>query len=124
MMLRFDLPWPSSKLLPNARSPGAWRIKQTAAAAYKADCAIMCRAAAVGRMDGDRAHLTIRFCPPDRRRRDLDNMFASFKHGIDAIASAIGIDDYGFGYTITRGEPVKGGRVEVAITPDQAETAL
>lgn len=85
---------------------------------------MMCRASAVGRMEGDRAHLSIRFCPPDRRRRDLDNMFASFKHGIDAVAEAIGIDDYGFAFTIVRGEPVKGGRVEVTITPDQAETAL
>jgi crossover junction endodeoxyribonuclease RusA len=123
-MLRVDLPWPSSKLLPNARSPGAWRIKQTAAAAYKADCTIVCRASVLGRMEGDRAHLTLRFCPPDRRRRDLDNMFASFKHGIDAVAEAIGIDDYGFAFTIARGEPVKGGRVEVTITPDHVEAAL
>ncbi len=75
-------------------------------------------------MEGDRAHLTLRFCPPDRRRRDLDNMFASFKHGIDAVAEAIGIDDYGFAFTIARGEPVKGGSVQVTITADQAETAL
>jgi crossover junction endodeoxyribonuclease RusA len=63
----------------------------------------------------DRAHLTIAFCPPDNRRRDLDNMLASFKHGIDAISEAIGIDDYGFGFTIMRGEPVKGGCVRVTI---------
>ncbi len=119
-----ELPWPSPKLRPNASSPGAWRIKQKAAAAYKADCAIMCRAAHLGRMEGDRAHLSIRFCPPDRRRRDLDNMFASFKQGIDAVAEAIAIDDYGFSYTIVRGEPVKGGKVQVTITPDDAETAL
>lgn len=122
-MVRFELPWPPAKLTQNGQYGRHWRTKQTAAASYKADCKIMCRAAAIGRMEGDRAHLSIRFCPPDRRRRDLDNMFASFKHGIDAVAEAIGIDDYGFAFTIVRGEPVKGGSVEVTITADQAETA-
>ncbi|RYG90131.1 MAG: endodeoxyribonuclease RusA [Alphaproteobacteria bacterium] len=114
-MICVSLPWPSGKLLPNARSPGAWRIKQQAAKAYRADCAIVCRAQGLERVDMDRAHLTIRFCPPDRRRRDLDNMLAAFKHGLDAIAESIGIDDQHFGLTILRGEPVKGGTVEVSI---------
>lgn len=113
--MQVALPWPSSKLRPNASSPGAWRIKQAAAKAYRADCAIMCRAGGLARVNMDAAHLTIRFCPPDRRRRDLDNMLASFKQGIDAIAEAIGIDDYHFGFTIVRGEPVKGGEVVVTI---------
>lgn len=114
-MIELELPWPSSKLLPNARSPGAWRIKQGAAKAYRADCDIVCRAAGLRRTGEDRAHLTLRFCPPDRRRRDLDNMLASFKQGIDAIAAAIGIDDCHFGFTLLRGEPVKGGTVRVSI---------
>lgn len=115
MILSVALPWPSSKLLPNARSPGAWRIKQSAAKAYKADCTIVCRAAGLRPLDMDRAHLTLRFCPPDRRRRDLDNMLAAFKQGLDAISESIGIDDCHFGLTLVRGEPVKGGSVEVTI---------
>lgn len=114
-MIEVELPWPSSKLRPNASSPGAWRIKQSAAKAYRADCDIVCRAAGLRKTGIDRAHLTLRFCPPDRRRRDLDNMLASFKQGIDAIASSIGVDDYHFGFTIVRGEPVKGGVVRVTI---------
>lgn len=66
----------------------------------------------------DRAHLHITFCPPDKRRRDLDNMLASFKQGIDAIAETMGVDDYGFGFTIIRGQPVKGGIVRITITEE------
>lgn len=32
--------------------------------------------------------------PPDRKRRDLDNILASLKSYIDGIASEIGFDDY------------------------------
>lgn len=114
-MIELELPWPPSALLPNAASPGNWRRKQVAAKAYRADCDILCRHAGLERTGEDRAHLTLRFCPPDRRRRDLDNMLASFKQGIDAIAARLGVDDYRFDFTIMRGEPVKGGIVRVTI---------
>jgi len=58
----------------------------------------------------------LRFLPPDARKRDLDGMFSSAKHAIDAISEAIGVDDYHFSYTILRGAPLKGGVVEVTIT--------
>jgi crossover junction endodeoxyribonuclease RusA len=114
--MRIELPWPPSALLPNAASPGAWRRKQTAAKSFRADCAIMCRAQGLSKTHLEKAHLTIRFCPPDRRRRDLDNMLASFKQGVDAVSEAIGLDDYHFGMTIMRGEPVKGGSVIVEVS--------
>lgn len=110
-----ELPWPPSALRPNASSPGAWRNKQSAAKSYRADCMIMCRVNGLSRVDADKLHLTMRFCPPDNRRRDLDNMLASFKQGIDAISETIGVDDYHFGMTLVRGEPVKGGKVVVEI---------
>lgn len=109
-----ELPWPPAALRPNASSPGAWRRKQTAAKAYKADCAILCRAS-LNRAGLERAHLTIRFCPPDRRRRDLDNMLGQIKQGLDAVSEAIGVDDSRFGLTLVRGEPVKGGAVFVQV---------
>ena len=111
------LPWPSSKLRPNASSPGAWRIKQTAAKAYKADCAIACRAAGLEPYRGEatKLHLTMRFNPPDNRRRDIDNMLAQSKVGIDAIAEAVGVDDYHFDFSLVRGSPVKGGQLVVSI---------
>ena len=110
-----DLPYPPSALRPNAASPGAWRRKQTAAKAYRADCMILCRAQGLGKADMDRAHLTLRFCAPDARRRDLDNDLASAKQAIDAVAEMIGIDDHLFGFTLVRGEVVKGGRLTITV---------
>lgn len=115
-----ELPWPPSALRPNASSPGSWRKKQGAAKSYKAECMILLRPTACWqRFDVvDRAHLHITFCPPDKRRRDLDNMLASFKQGIDAIAEAMGVDDFGFSFTILRGQPVKGGIVRITVTEE------
>lgn len=110
-----ELPWPPSALRPNASSPGAWRKKQSAAKAYRADCMIMCRAQGLPRVDDTGLHLTMRFYPPDKRRRDLDNMLASFKQGIDAISETIGVDDHRFGMTLVRAEPTPGGKVVVEI---------
>jgi hypothetical protein len=42
-------------------------------------------------------------------------MLASFKHGIDAIAHVMGVDDYEFSLSLKRGDPVKGGLVVVSI---------
>lgn len=116
--MNIDLPWPPLDLQPNARSHGVWRARQTAAKRYKATCAILCRAEGLRKVGVEKAHLSLQFCPPDKRRRDLDNMLASFKYGVDAISEAIGLDDYHFGFTITRGEPVKHGIVRVTITED------
>lgn len=112
--MRVDLPWPPSALKPNG-AHGHWSAKGGTAKAYKNDCILTCRAAGLSRVDADALHLTLRFCPPDKRRRDLDNMLASAKHGIDAVAHVIGVDDHRFGFTIVRGEPVPHGRVEVTI---------
>jgi len=115
-MIAVELPWPPSALRPNASSPGNWRPKQQAAKAYKVDCVIMCRAAGVPRLpDAHSLHLTVRFCPPDRRRRDLDNMLAAIKQGLDAVSEAVGIDDSNFGLTLLRGEPCKPAKVVVMI---------
>ena len=116
--IRIELPWPPSALRPNAASPGAWRKKQSAAKEYKAYCKLICSPSWLRHWDAANipsAHVTITFRPPDKRRRDLDNMLASFKQGIDAIAETMGVDDYNFSYTILRAEPAKGGLVDVTV---------
>lgn len=109
-----ELPWPPSALKPNGPH-GHWSAKSGAAKRYRGDCLLACRAAGVGPVVLDSAHLTICFCPPDRRRRDLDNMLAQIKYGLDAVSEAVAIDDSNFGLTILRGDPVKGGAVVVTI---------
>lgn len=106
------LPWPPAALRPNASSPGNWRRKFSANKHYRNDCLILCKAACL-KPDGN--HLSITFHPPDRRRRDLDNMLASAKMAIDAVAETIGVDDYLFSIGIHRAEPVKGGCVIISV---------
>lgn len=55
--------------------------------------------------------LDLTFCPPTRRRFDLDNALSKAKQGIDALAELMGVDDQIFEYTLRRGEPVKGGKI-------------
>ena len=59
------------------------------------------------------AHLDITFYPPDRRKRDLDNMLSAIKYGLDGIALASGVDDYSWSLTISRGVPMKDGEVHI-----------
>lgn len=115
MILTF--PWPPRELSPNARVH--WAVKAKAAKNYKADCLILCQAAKIkcGKMDAP--YFSIEFCPPNSRRRDIDNCFASFKGGIDAISHQLGVDDSKFIYFLSRGPVQKHGGVRV-IFPEGA----
>lgn len=59
--------------------------------------------------------LSIEFCPPDKRRRDDDNMLASFKSGRDGVADALGVDDNKFVTSFEVCSPVQDGAVIVTI---------
>lgn len=113
-MIHFSLPWPPSALRPNAGARH-WRAKHAAAQPYKLQCLLELSLQGVGVVDAERLHLTLRFCPPDRRRRDIDNLLAQMKHAIDAVSEAVGVDDYFFDITLCRGDVVKGGRVDIVI---------
>lgn len=88
------LPWPPKELNPNnkpaskAGRMARHKIEQT----YKESCFWLTKQAQET-VSGDRVHLTITFVPPDRRGRDLDNMLASIKHGLDGVAAALGVND-------------------------------
>jgi crossover junction endodeoxyribonuclease RusA len=115
-----SLPWPPKELKPNARPH--WAAKAKAAKKYKNYCDMECWKLYHNRRNliykygiQDAIQLSIVFYPPSKRHFDLDNALASVKHGIDAISAAIGIDDRHFSYQISRGSPVKHGRVDVTI---------
>ncbi len=104
-------PWPPKQLSPNAR--GHWKPKSVAFKRYKQDCIISAhneRRAIVGQ-----SKFKVVFSPPDKRKRDADNLIASFKAGFDALSFLTGIDDSKFEWTYVRGEPVKGGAVIVEV---------
>src|SRR3546814_12114849 len=103
------LPWPPAALKPNG-SHGHWSRKSSAAKKYRADCLVLAKAARLKPVDGPMA-LRIEFYPPDKRRRDLDNMLASFKYGIDAVAEAMGVDASLFEFRLCRWAPKKPGEI-------------
>ncbi len=112
-----ELPWPPSKLSPNSSHQGDYRGKAEAACKYRADCYTVALKALRGHSishDGP-VMLDISFHEPTRHRRDLDNLLAMTKRGIDAVAQVLGVDDYRFEYTIRRGPIHKGGKVVVRL---------
>ena len=108
-MIEITLPWPPSALSPNFRTH--WAVKSKAAKAYRLACFTLCKEAGLVlpssipnelygtlglALGQSRWHLFLDFFPPDRRKRDDDNMIASFKSGRDGIADALKIDDTRF----------------------------
>lgn len=61
-----------------------------------------------------RLKVTIHACPPDRRRRDLDNLFKGPLDGLQ-YAGVIADDEQIDDLHIIRQEPIKGGRLVVEI---------
>jgi len=103
------LPWPPKELSPNARVH--WAKKAKAAKKYHNEC--------VWLMFPERKqwrgkkNFSVSFCPPDNRRRDIDNMLSSCKALVDAVSTITFVDDSEFQFTISKAPPVKGGAVRV-----------
>lgn len=104
------LPWPPKELTPNAKRRKHWRVYQPIAKRYRADCALLAKAA---RVSGVITSIT--FCPPDRRRRDDDGMIGAFKAGRDGVADALGCDDHTFRPSYHFSDPVPGGQIVVVV---------
>ena len=110
------LAWPPSILSPNAKRRSHWRKYAPATKAYRQACAWEAIAQGVRKVTASALHLSITFCPPDARRRDLDGMLGSIKAGLDGLADAMGVDDSAWSLSIRKGDPVKGGAVLVTIS--------
>lgn len=102
-MLTITIPGlPPAILSPNARVH--WSQKARAANGYGATvfyCAVDARnrTGEPGKWkDLDHAHVTVTFMLPDHRRRDLDNLIASFKPGLDALVRCGILEDDSAGH--------------------------
>lgn len=117
--MRVELPWPDPSLAPNRKNGRHWGSVHAAKGNRLADARVLTLAAMrqAGYVPPPGAlALTLTFCAPDRRRRDLDNLLAALKADFDGVAQALGVDDQLFDpLTLRRGEPVKGGRVVVEV---------
>lgn len=108
------MPWPIMReLSPNWR--GHWSGK--AKAKKKLRAAWACSALEQGARRLMVEALTVRlvFVPPDKRARDLDNLLASCKAGLDGLADVLGVDDSRWSLAISKAEE-QGGFVRVEVT--------
>ena len=108
------LPWPSTRLSPNARLHWS-RKSQFVKAARETSWALTRGVVGPVPPRWPAAKLDMVLCPPDKRRRDRDTIIASLKAATDGIADALGTDDSKFTTTYSMGQPVKGGAVFVTI---------
>lgn len=108
-----ELPWPPKELSPNARIHHMAKAK--AAKMYRESAYWITKASGMMVPSEGGIGLRFDFHPPDMRRRDLDNMLASIKAGVDGIADALEVNDQRFGFWLSREAPVKGGRIVVSI---------
>lgn len=91
------LPWPPKPLWQNRRCH--WAPRSVAVAKSRTDAYFAALEAGLKRMptgEGWQHHLSFDFSPPDRRKRDLQNMPATQKAAIDGIADALKVDDATF----------------------------
>ena len=121
-MTRIELPWPAKELSPNARGHWAKQARFKKGARELAHWTVLENGWSKFSnwttqipYPSRNLPITLTFCPPDKRRRDLDNAIASFKASQDGIADALGIDDSKWAVSYRWGDPVKGGRVLVEL---------
>ncbi|MEW6310769.1 MAG: RusA family crossover junction endodeoxyribonuclease [Pseudomonadota bacterium] len=119
-MTAISLPWPPSNNT-YYRRVGAKTLISAKGRDYCAAVMKACAEARISRQDG-RLAVVIKACPPDRRRRDLDNMLKGL---LDALThGGAWEDDSQIDHlTIKRG-PIKAlGCVEVTISEIDGEAA-
>lgn len=83
-------PWPDARLSPNKRIDRRALIHVKEAARSEAFAITRESGRVVIRTN---LQLTLTFHPPDRRKRDLDNLYASFKPYQDGMCAALNVDD-------------------------------
>jgi crossover junction endodeoxyribonuclease RusA len=107
------LPWPPKGLQPHAK--GHWWAKARATKAYREQAFWLAKAAGV--TADPNARLVFAYHPPNRARRDCQNMPGMLKAAVDGIAQAMGCDDHGFrcAFPEVFADPVKGGAVVVEV---------
>ena len=84
--------WPPKACQPNQRPH--WSAKARAAKLFRIHAKSCFRG--VQAPAGEAIGITLTFCPPDKRARDLDNLQAASKSAIDGIADALGVNDRHF----------------------------
>lgn len=98
------LPWPPKGVRPNGPH-GHWSKKASAARGYKLACLWTAAEQKIKPMKASKIRARITFHAPDNRPRDIDNLVASVKAAIDAVAKTIEVDDSKWSLVLERGMP-------------------
>jgi len=115
-MITFELPFPSKALSPNGRAHRMEKAREAKKARKWAWVAVL---AALGRnrWAHEGAAIVWTVHPKTANAMDDDNAISMLKPSRDGIADALGINDRTFQASLIFGEPVKGGKVVVTISP-------
>lgn len=129
MSVIIKLPYPPAELNPNKRLH--WAVKRKHTKNYRELCKYRFRMHFIkelGAVEGVCAlkeferykggfKVSVTFHKPDNRKRDDDNIIASFKAGRDGVADALNADDNRFeaSYKVSK-ENVKGGMVVIEVS--------
>ena len=106
--------WPPRECSPNWR--GHWATKARAVKKYRRDCWLLALGAKLAVDWPGEIHVHLGFSPASNRRRDVDNLVASLKSGLDGLADALGVDDSRFLVHSAVLPSRKGGAVVVALS--------
>lgn len=96
--IEIELPWPPRGLSPNG-SHRHWAVRAKAKKRYRNACWTAVRELGLAGIlpNGDSPLMvSLTFVPPNRRRRDVDNLIAAMKAGLDGVAEALELDDARF----------------------------
>ena len=100
------LRFPPKGLSPNARL--YWAIVAKIKKSYRYECYIEAvKQGAKKITTPKRLEVALVFYPPDKRRRDWDNMLAAIKSGLDGLSDAIGVDDRHWDLSFTVSDETK-----------------
>ena len=113
-MLTLELPWPPSVNRYWRHNRGRTHVSAEGRR-YRADvAAIVASARIAGIPFRGAVRVLIRAYPPDRRRRDLDNLGKAVLDALE-FAGVVEDDSQVCDLRIVRDEPVRGGRIEVEV---------
>ena len=105
-MTSLMLTWPADKALsPNSRCH--WSAKAKAKKKLRHDWALLAMNQGLRQSTAERLELEVVFMQSDRRNRDLDNLLASVKAGLDGLADVLKVDDSKWSLRITKGLGLK-----------------
>lgn len=108
------LPFPDPSLSPNRKNGKHWSVTHAAKSAsfkagYERTYDAMRHFGGAWYPTNGTVPVTLTFYPPDKRKRDLDNLLAASKAVLDGVAAALLMDDREFEpVTLKRGEVRKG----------------